>query len=157
MAVDISFKTNSKLLSKKISRYFKSVPKLTTKGLKQSAFALKTLILERTKKGKGLSGKFTSYSDAYVQYLKSIGAPTIVDLRLTGDMLGSIQTKLINKRKAQVYFGRKAEELKANIITKGTKQPSRPFFGFTRPKEEKFIQRVFIRYVEKEMNRRKPR
>jgi hypothetical protein len=155
MAVDISFQTNSKLLSKKISKYFKSVPGLTTKGLKVSAFLLKKLILERTKKGKGLFGTFASsapYSKAYIKYLKSIGAPTVIDLRLTGDMLGSIQTKLINKRKAQVFFGRKTEEEKA-----AKHQKTRPFFGFTRPREEKFIQKQFIKYVERELRKRKPR
>ena len=154
MAVDISFQTNSKLLSKKISRYFKSIPNITSKGLKQSAFLLKELILERTKKGKGLFGRFPPYSESYLEHLKDIGAPLIVDLRLTGDMLGSIQTKLINKRKAQIYFSRKTEEEKALHITR---DQNRAFFGFQRPKEERFIRRQFIRYVEGQLKRKRPR
>ena len=148
--IGVSFRTNSKLLNKKISRFFKEIPDVATKGIKQSAFLLKEIILERSRKGSGLFGRFSGYSDSYRKYLTKIGAPTTVDLRLTGSMLGSIQTKLVNKRKAAVYYGRKEEEEKALHITR---DQDRPFFGFT-PKEGNFIRKEFIRFATKQFKRK---
>ena len=54
--IGVSFRTNSKLLNKKISRFFKEIPDVATKGIKQSAFLLKEIILERSRKGSGLFG-----------------------------------------------------------------------------------------------------
>ena len=146
----VSFRTNSKLLNKRISRFFKEIPDVASKGVKRSAFLLKEIILERTRKGKGLYGRFSGYSDSYKEYLKKIGAPTTVDLRLTGDMLGSIQTKLLNKRKAAVFFGRKDEEEKALHITR---DQDRKFFGYT-DREGDFIRKQFIKFVSKDLKRK---
>ena len=146
----VSFRTNSKLLNKRISRFFKEIPDIATQGVKRSAFLLKEIILARTAKGKGLNGRFSGYSASYKKYLEKIGAPSTVDLRLTGDMLGSIQTKLINRRKASVYFGRKEEEEKAVRITR---DQDRPFFGYT-DKEGKFITKQFTIFAKKELRKK---
>ena len=146
----VSFRTNSKLLSKRINRFFKEIPDIATQGVKKSAFLLKQIILQRTAKGRGLRGAFFGYSQSYKEYLNKIGAPSVVDLRLTGDMLGSIQTKLINKRKASIYFGRKTEEEKAVRITR---DQDRPFFGYT-DKEGKFITKQFNIFAKKELRKK---
>ena len=146
----VTFRTNSKLLNKRINKFFKEIPDVATRGVKRSAFLLKQIILQRTAKGKGLRGAFFGYSASYKEYLKKIGAPSTVDLRLTGDMLGSIQTKLINKRKASVYFGRKTEE---EIAVRITRDQNRPFLGYTN-KEGKFITKQFSIFAKKEFRKK---
>ena len=56
------------------------------------AFLIIDRILERTASGQNVDGKsFTRYSRGYLENLREIGAPTNVDLQLTGEMLHSIQ------------------------------------------------------------------
>ena len=61
-----------------------------------------------------------------------------------------IASKLMNKRKASIYFGRKTEEEKAVHITR---EQNRPFFGYT-DKEGKFITKQFTIFAKKELRKK---
>ena len=150
MALDVKVKTNVKNLQARYAKILHRLPNLITKGLKQAGLNLKEIILTKTDKGlKFTSGRFPAYSP---QYIEQKGKST-VDLQDTNRMLQSIDTKLINKNRVQLYFRSGREAMKAYWHQTGQGNlPERPFFGFNR-KVEKVIQNNFHKFIKKEIRK----
>lgn len=152
MAATITLKSNVKSVQKRLNDVFRKFPNITRKGLGQAGFQLIDIIRELTKKGVDVRRKtFAPYSDSYLDQLQREGKPSMVDLFYSGDMLGSLTTKVHSSRKASVFFSRNAEAKKA-LFNQVLREPKRKFFGFDK-KTEKIIQRSFIKFVEKELRK----
>ena len=88
--------------------------------------------------------KFAPYSEKYAKR-KRVGRSS-VDLKLTGTMLGAIETKVINPHYGQVLVTSKAmagtsakSDMIAQIHTTGTgKQPRREFMNITKTALQQF-------------------
>lgn len=98
--------------------------------------AVKGRIEKRTASGKDFSGrKFALYSESY----RKRKGTSSVDLRLSGKMLGSLETKVLNPSHGRVFVKprsyprtRAKTDMLANIHTTGTgKQPQREFMNIT--------------------------
>jgi len=102
-------------------------------------------ILERTDSGRDYKNlKFAPYSEKYAKR-KRVGRSS-VDLRLTGTMLGAIETRVLNPHHGQVLITSKAmagtsakSDMIAQIHTTGTgKQPRREFMNITKTALQEF-------------------
>ena len=102
-------------------------------------------ILERTDSGRDYKNlKFAPYSEKYAKR-KRVGRSN-VDLRLTGTMLGAIETRVLNPHHGQVLITSKAmagtaakSDMIAQIHTTGTgKQPKREFMNITKTALQEF-------------------
>jgi hypothetical protein len=97
--------------------------------------------------------KFAPYSDSYLKRLQKEGKSQKVDLFFTGRMLGSLTGKVQTSKRASVFFNN-AEMRRRALFNQVLNEPKREFFGFDK-RTEKLIQRSFIKFVEKEINKMK--
>jgi phage gpG-like protein len=98
------------------------------------------IILDRTEKGIGFKGKFKPYSKQYLFEKSKKDKSGIVNLMMTGQMLGAMTTKA-NRRQAEIFFIGSNQNRKATFNNK-----TRPFMGFDK-REEKRLAKVFERYL----------
>ena len=98
------------------------------------------IILDRTEKGIGFKGKFKPYSKQYLFEKSKKDKSGIVNLMMTGQMLGAMTTKA-NRRQAEIFFIGSNQNKKATFNNK-----TRPFMGFDK-REEKRLAKVFERYL----------
>ena len=140
--------SNLKNVNKKFNKFISRFPNIVKKGLLQASLQLKEIILDKTDRGFDVSGKrFPAYSRMYAEEK----GKTIVNLQDTNRMLQSIDTKLINKNKAQIYFRSQTQAKKAYWHQTGQGNlPVRKFFGFNN-KTEKVIQRTFEKFIKQQI------
>ncbi|MCK4760216.1 MAG: hypothetical protein KAT69_09200 [Candidatus Aminicenantes bacterium] len=107
---------------------------------------VKKRILERTERGRDYKNlKFYPYSAKYAKR-KGVGQSS-VDLKLTGTMLGAIETRVLNPRHGQVLVTSRAmagtiakSDMIAQIHTTGTgRQPKREFMNITDKALQDFV------------------
>ena len=98
------------------------------------------IILDRTEKGIGFKGKFEPYSEKYLIQKSKKDKTGIVNLMMTGQMLGAMTTKA-NRRQAEIFFIGSNQNKKATFNNR-----TRPFMGFDK-REEKRLAKVFERYL----------
>jgi hypothetical protein len=101
---------------------------------------VKEKVEDKTASGKDYRGhKFEPYSKAYAKRKKK----KKVDLRVTGEMLDALRTRVINPKHGVVEIkGRRA--IIANIHTTGTgKQPLREFMAITKSGEVKIVKKRY--------------
>ena len=142
--------TNLPLVRKRFNKFFKRFPNIVTQGLEQAGVQLKEIILERTDKGIDLNKrKFTAYSPMY----SALKGKSVVNLQDTNKMLQSIDSKILNKNKVQIYFRSQSQAKKALWHQQGMgKLPQRKFFGYNLA-TEKVIRRSFEQIIKKEIKR----
>lgn len=144
MSIGLRVNTKPKDLTKITKQAQRDISRGITKAIGRTGTLGKSIILDRTKLGKGINSAFKQYTPEYMAVLSEEGKPdSPVDLYNTGQMLRSMQTKQLNSRTAQIYFDNPEAAKKAAFNNE-----ARPFFGFN-PKEE---QRLST-YFRKEMNR----
>jgi len=144
MSIGLRVNTKPKDLTKITKKAKRNISRGITKAIGKTGTLGKSIILDRTKLGKGINSAFKQYTPEYMAVLSEEGKPdSPVDLYNTGQMLRSMQTKQLNSRTAQIYFDNPEAAKKAAFNNE-----ARPFFGFN-PKEE---QRLST-YFRKEMNR----
>ena len=144
MSIGLRVNTKPKDLTKITKQSQRNISRGITKAIGKTGTLGKSIILDRTKLGKGINSAFKQYTPEYMAVLSEEGKPdSPVDLYNTGQMLRSMQTKQLNSRTAQIYFDNPEAAKKAAFNNE-----ARPFFGFN-PKEE---QRLST-YFRKEMNR----
>lgn len=140
--------TNLKQVRKRYNKFFKRFPNIVLQGLERAGVQLKEIILEKTDRGIDIAGRrFAPYSRMY-QELKG---KTKVDLQDTNRMLQSIDSRVVNKTKVQVYF--RNQNMAKRALWHQTGQgnlPERKFFGFNNS-TEKVIQRTFAKFVKQKM------
>ena len=150
MAVNIQIKSNVKNLQARYVKFSHKFPSIIKKGLEQAGQFLKTAILHRTDRGQDVNRRsFIAYSSAYAEEK----GKSRVDLQDTNRMLQSIDSKVISRNKAQVYFRSQREATKAFWHQTGAGNlPVRKFFGYDK-KLEKVIQRNFDNLIKKEIRK----
>ena len=149
---------NAKVISnlpkvrKRFKKFSKQLPNIITQGLEQAGIQLKEIILERTDKGFDMNkSKFTAYSPMY----SALKGKSVVNLQDTNKMLQSIDSKILNKNKVQIYFRSQSQAKKALWHQQGMgKLPQRKFFGYNLA-TEKVIRRSFEQFIKKEIKRLK--
>jgi len=147
---------NAKVISnlpkvrKRFKKFSKQLPNIITQGLEQAGIQLKEIILERTDKGFDMNkSKFTAYSPMY----SALKGKSVVNLQDTNKMLQSIDSKILNKNKVQIYFRSQSQAKKALWHQQGMgKLPQRKFFGYNLA-TEKVIRRSFEQFIKKEIKR----
>ena len=157
MVVSIKVKTNAKQLSRKQKALARKFPNIIKMALNQASEDLLDKIRTRTEKGFGVKGKqkvrFPPYSVGYQAKLKKLkkNPLKIVDLFLTGSMLGSLKSKTFKDR-AIVFVG-SDQKVKALGHQKGLgKLPQRRFLDYTRL-EKKAIINNFHKTIKEELKR----
>ena len=142
--------SNLPLVRKRFNKFFKRFPNIVTQGLEQAGVQLKEIILERTDKGFDMNkSKFTAYSPMY----SALKGKSVVNLQDTNRMLQSIDSKILNKNKVQIYFRSQSQAKKALWHQQGMgKLPQRKFFGYNLA-TEKVIRRSFEQFIKKEIKR----
>ena len=144
MSLGLRVNTKPKDLTKITKQAQRDISRGITKAIGKTGTLGKSIILDRTKVGKGINSDFNEYTPEYMAILKDEGKPDFpVDLYNEGQMLRSMQTKQLNSRTAQIYFDNPEAAKKAAFNNE-----TRPFFGFS-AKEEK---RLAV-YFRKEMDR----
>ena len=98
------------------------------------------IILDRTEKGIGFKGKFKPYNKQYLFEKSKKDKSGIVNLMMTGQMLGAMTTKA-NRRQAEIFFIGSNQNRKATFNNR-----TRPFMGFDK-REEKRLAKVFERHL----------
>jgi hypothetical protein len=150
MALDIKITSNVKKVQARYIKFLNKFPSIVKMGLEQAGVNLKTAILERTDRGLDMNRKpFIGYSPSYV----ALKGKSRVDLQDTNMMLQSIDSRVVSKNKAQVYFRSGREAMKAFWHQTGQgKLPKRKFFGFDK-KLEKVIQRNYENLLKQQIRR----
>jgi len=144
MSLGLLVNTKPKDLTNTTRQARRDISRGITKAIGKTGTLGKSIILDRTKLGKGINSAFKPYTPEYMAVLSEEGKPSdTVDLYNTGQMLRSMQTKQLNSRTVQIYFDNREAAKKAAFNNE-----VRPFFGFS-AKEEK---RLAV-YFRKEMNR----
>ena len=140
--------SNVPLVRKRFNKFFRKFPNIVTQGLEQAGVQLKEIILERTDKGIDINkSKFVSYSPMY----SALKGKTTVNLQDTNRMLQSIDSKVRNKNKVQIYFRSQSQAKKALWHQQGMgKLPQRKFFGYNLA-TEKVIRRSFEQFIGKQI------
>jgi hypothetical protein len=140
--------TNLKQVRKRYNKFFKRFPNIVLQGLERAGVQLKEIILEKTDRGIDIAGRrFTPYSRMY----EELKGKKKVDLQDTNRMLQSIGSRVVNKRKVQVYFRNQGMAKRALWHQTGQGNlPERKFFGFNNS-TEKVIQRTFAKFVKQKM------
>ena len=148
MASEIRIKSNIKNVQLRYAKFINKFPRIVTRGLEQAGVNLKEVIIRRTSSGLDFRRKrFKPYSEAY----SNLKNKTRVDLQDTNQMLQSIDSRIVSRRKAQVYFRSNHEAEKAMYHQTGAgKLPVRRFFGFDK-KLERVIQKNFDKFVQKQI------
>ncbi len=132
MSIGLRVNTKPKDLTKITKQAQRDISRGITKAIGRTGTLGKSIILDRTKVGKGIDTAFKPYTPQYMAVLEEEGKPDFpVDLYNTGKMLRSMQTKQLNSRTAQIYFDNPEAAKKAALNNE-----TRPFFGFS-AKEEK--------------------
>ena len=141
-------RSNLPLVRKKFNKFFRKFPNIITQGLEQAGVQLKEIILERTDRGVDFNkSKFAGYSPMY----SALKSKTIVNLQDTNRMLQSIDSKIRNKNKVQIYFRSQAQAKKALWHQQGMGNlPQRKFFGYNLA-TEKVIRRSFEQFIKKQI------
>ena len=142
--LNVKMDIDTRRLEADLKKLGKSLSTQIDKTLLQTAQFGTNLILDRTAKGVGFTGRFKSYTPEYVkrkgQGWSSTGrsrgfggAPTSpVNLMLRGEMLGAMASAKVKSGIAKIYFTRATEAKKAAFNNK-----TRPFFGFNSPEEDR--------------------
>jgi hypothetical protein len=144
MSLGLRINTKPKDLTKITKQAQRDISRGITRAIGRTGTLGKSIILDRTKVGKGINSDFNEYTPEYMAILKDEGKPDFpVDLYNEGQMLRSMQTKQLNSRTAQIYFDNPEAAKKAAFNNE-----TRPFFGFS-AKEEK---RLAVHF-RKEMDR----
>ena len=152
MALSVLIKSNARSVQKQLNRVFNKFPNITRKGLAQAGFQLIEIIRELSSKQKDFKRRrFAPYSESYLKKLQKEGRPIAIDLKYSGDMLGSLTNKVTGSRKATVFFNRSAEAKKA-LFNQVLRSPTREFFGFDK-RTERIIQKQFANFVLKELRK----
>ena len=155
MSIRLNIKTNQKKLAAKFKKLGAKLPRIIDKGVKQAGFQLVEIIRTKTQKGIDFNDRrFAPYSEGYIKQLQREGKPTAVDLFYSGRMLGALTPSMVKKtgkHKVTLAFSRK-EEIDKAFFNQVTTDPQREFFGFN-SKTEKIINKAFIRFVEKELQK----
>ena len=140
--------SNLPLVRKRFKKFSKQLPNIITQGLEQAGIQLKEIILERTDKGFDMNkSKFTAYSPMY----SALKGKSVVNLQDTNKMLQSIDSKILNKNKVQIYFRSQSQAKKALWHQQGMgKLPQRKFFGYNLS-TEKVIRRSFEQFIKKQI------
>lgn len=117
-------------------------------------------ILKRTSSGRDYKNlKFAPYS---AKYAKRKGASRgSVNLKVTGTMLGAIETRVINPHHGQILVTSKAmagtvakSDMVAQIHTTGTgKQPRREFMNITKKALQEFVNKHYDNKIMKILRR----
>jgi len=102
--------------------------------VKAIALAADRDIVRRAGRGVDIHGSgFTRYSRAYAAKKSAITGSSKVDLRLTGDMFGSMGVSRIAKAKYKLHFRGASANTKATTHNRGLgNMPRREFFGISR-------------------------
>lgn len=150
MALDVKIKSNVKNLQARYIKFANKFPRIVTMGLEQAGQFLKTAILDRTDKGLDVNrNTFTAYSSSYAE----LKGKSRVNLQDSNDMLNSIDSRVVSKKKVQLYFRSNVEAEKALYHQTGAGNlPVRKFFGYDK-KLERVIQKNFNNFVKKEIRR----
>ena len=142
--MNVKFDIDTRKLDAELKKMGRALPAKIDKTLLQTAQFGTNLILDRTAKGVGFTGRFKSYTPEYVkrkgQGWSSTGrtrgfggAPTSpVNLTLRGEMLGAMASAKVKSGVAKIYFTRSTEAKKAAFNNK-----TRPFFGFNNLEEDR--------------------
>ena len=157
MALDIKIKSNTKALSKNISKFQSRLTRAIDKGVKQAGFQLVDII--RTKTAKGIDARdfpFAPYSQSYIKQLQREGKPIKVDLFYSGRMLSALTpsprtVKKTGKNKITLGFSN-SEMAQRALFNQVLNEPKREFFGFN-DRTEKIISKQFNRFVIKELEK----
>lgn len=144
MSIGLRVNTKPKDLTKITKQAQRDISRGITKAIGRTGTLGKSIILDRTKLGKGINSAFKPYTPEYMAVLSEEGKPdSPVDLYNTGQMLRSMQTKRLNSRTAQIYFDNPEAAKKAAFNNE-----TRPFFGFSAKEEQRLST-----YFRKEMDR----
>lgn len=144
MSIGLRVNTKPKDLTKITKQAQRDISRGITKAIGRTGTLGKSIILDRTKLGKGINSAFKAYTPEYMAVLSKEGKPDYpVDLYNTGQMLRSMQTKQLNSRTAQIYFDNPEAAKKAAFNNQ-----TRPFFGFSAKEEQRLST-----YFRKEMDR----
>ena len=136
--ITTSVQVDTKAVDRLLNKMIKEQPKKVERALGRTASEGINTILDRTKKGKGLFGRFPAYDPKYADYRKAKGRTTSrVDLNDTGKMLAALKVTKNTRYQAVIGFTQRQEEIKAQGNNK-----TRPWFGLTR-KEEDRLRKVF--------------
>lgn len=138
---------NDKGLEKRLAQLERTLPAKIDKALAKAAVDGVAIIKNHAEDGRGYKGMFKKYSSSYAQ-AKFQGWPKtatrssfsgdqsgVVNLMVTGSMLGSLSSKK-GRKKATIYFTRAAEAKKAAFNNR-----VRPFMGFSRADRRKLRDR----------------
>ena len=144
MSLGLRVNTKPKDLTNATRQARRDTSRGITKAIGKTGTLGKSIILDRTKLGKGINSAFKPYTPEYMAVLEEEGKPSdTVDLYNTGQMLRSMQTKQLNSRTVQIYFDNPEAAKKAAFNNE-----ARPFFGFSAKEEQRLST-----YFRKEMNR----
>jgi len=148
MALDIKVNTNLKNVQSRYSKFIGKLPRIITRGLEQAGENLKEVIIRRTSAGLDYKRKrFQPYSEAY----SNLKNKTRVDLQDTNRMLQNISSRIVNRKRASVYFRSQLEAEKAMYHQTGAGNlPVRRFFDHD-IKLRRVIQKNFAKYIEKQI------
>ena len=144
MSLGLLVNTKPKDLTNATKQARRDTSRGITKAIGKTGTLGKSIILDRTKLGKGINSAFKAYTPEYMAVLEGEGKPSdTVDLYNTGQMLRSMQTKQLNSRTVQIYFDNPEAAKKAAFNNE-----ARPFFGFSAKEEQRLST-----YFRKEMNK----
>jgi len=105
----------------------------------------RALILDRTKRGIGLNGRFKRYDTKYAKYRSKKGKGATPNLSFSGDMLSNISVTKTKTTSVLVHFKNRKEAKKASYNNK-----KRPFFGI-KPEEKKLVAAAFKDQLERKL------
>ena len=135
--------TNANKVTVNLDRMINALPQDVDKTLFATAQYGINLILDRTEKGRGITGPFKRYTPQYAKIKRSgwsrtptrrgfSGDPSgTVNLMVTGEMLGSMSAKK-GRGVSSILFARQSEARKAAF-----NQKKRPFFGFNTAEKQR--------------------
>jgi len=148
MALDIKVNSNIKNVQSRYAKFISKLPRIITRGLDQAGENLKEVIIRRTSAGLDYKRRrFKPYSEAY----SNLKNKTRVDLQDTNQMLQSIASRIVNRKRASVYFRSNYEAEKAMYHQTGAgRLPVRRFFDHD-IKLRRVIQKNFAKYIEKQI------
>ena len=138
--INTSVKVDTKAVDRLLNKMIKEQPRKVKTALSKTASEGINTLLDRTKKGKGLYGRFKGYNAKYAEYRREKGRQTNhVDLNFSGDMWAALKVTKNTSEKAVISFTQQAEAVKAQGNNK-----LRPWFGLT-DKEQDRLRDVFKR------------
>jgi hypothetical protein len=145
--MNVNLALDSKEVKAMLAKYPKRIDKATKTALSDTATFGQNIIVERTKRGRGVNGGFKGYSQGYLKHLRKKGWPTNVDLIYKNDMMSSMFARAKSKKLAIISFYGTPEKRKAVWNNK-----TRRFFDHTRG-EMKKMRREFSKEFFRRMSR----